>query len=47
MKHITQTFCDKIAQALNTRPRKTLGFKTPAEVYYGRDSSLHLMLELK
>lgn len=29
----TQSQLDKIADQLNTRPRKTLGFKTPAEVF--------------
>lgn len=33
MKHITQTYCDVIAEVLNLRPRKRLGFKTPLEVY--------------
>jgi IS30 family transposase len=28
-----QTELDEIANKLNTRPRKTLGFKTPAEVF--------------
>ena len=34
----TQNQLDEIANKLNTRPRKTLGFKTPAEVF---DEALH------
>jgi len=34
MRHVTQELCNYIAFKLNSRPRKTLGFKTPAEVYY-------------
>ncbi len=45
MKRITQAQCDRIAYALNTRPRKRYGFKTPEQLYYGRDSALHLLLE--
>lgn len=30
----TQNQLDEIANKLNTRPRKTLGFKTPAEVFH-------------
>lgn len=33
MKHITQRDCDRIAQELNTRPRKRHGYLTPAELY--------------
>jgi IS30 family transposase len=47
MKHITQADCDRIAYSLNTRPRKRYGYKTPEQLYYGRDSSLHLLLEPK
>jgi IS30 family transposase len=47
MKSLTQADCDRIAYRLNTRPRKRLGFKTPQELYYGKDSSLHLLLEAK
>ena len=47
MKHLSQTVCDKIAYALNTRPRKRHCYKTPEELYYGKDSSLHLLLELR
>ncbi len=35
MKDLTQVQCDRIAQKLNQRPRKRLGFKTPEEVLYG------------
>jgi IS30 family transposase len=31
---LTQSQCDAIAAALNQRPRKRLGFKTPLEVYH-------------
>jgi IS30 family transposase len=34
MRHLTQDDCNYIAFKLNSRPRKTLGFKTPAEIYY-------------
>ena len=30
---LTQTDLDRVAHRLNTRPRKTLGYRTPAEVY--------------
>jgi len=33
MEMYNQTELDEIANKLNTRPRKTLGFKTPAEVF--------------
>ena len=33
MAKLTQRACDKIAKKLDTRPRKTLGFKTPEECY--------------
>lgn len=33
MKHLTQPDCDGIARHLNNRPRKRLGYLTPAEVY--------------
>lgn len=32
-KSLTQARCDEIAAALNTRPRKRHGYKTPKEVY--------------
>jgi IS30 family transposase len=47
MKSVTQSDCNRIAYALNTRPRKRHCYKTPEELYYGKDSSLHLMLEPK
>ena len=34
MRRVTQDDCNYIAFKLNSRPRKTRGFKTPAEVYY-------------
>jgi IS30 family transposase len=33
MSHVTQRDCTRIAAALNNRPRKRLGYLTPAEVY--------------
>jgi IS30 family transposase len=33
MAHVTQEHCDAIAEKLNSRPRKRLGFKTPEECY--------------
>ena len=33
MAHITQRHCSRIAQKLNTRPRKRLGYRTPEECY--------------
>jgi IS30 family transposase len=33
MAKLTQTDCDQIAQQLNDRPRKRLGYLTPAECY--------------
>lgn len=33
MARLTQRDCDRIAEALNNRPRKRLGYLTPAEVY--------------
>ena len=33
MAHITQADCDRIAEALNNRPRKRHGYLTPAELY--------------
>ncbi|MBX9929143.1 MAG: IS30 family transposase [Gemmatimonadaceae bacterium] len=33
MKHVTQGDCQRIADKLNRRPRKRLGFRTPEEVY--------------
>ena len=34
MKQLTQEQCDRIADRLNTRPRKRLGWRSPKEVYY-------------
>ncbi|MBM4837458.1 IS30 family transposase, partial [Vibrio parahaemolyticus] len=31
MSHVTQKLCNEIAQKLNTRPRKRLGYRTPTE----------------
>jgi len=47
MKDVTQADCDCIAYRLNTRPRKRHGYKTPEELYYGKDTALHLLLEPK
>jgi transposase, IS30 family len=33
MAHVTQLDCDAIAQRLNSRPRKRLGYRTPEECY--------------
>jgi IS30 family transposase len=33
MEHLTQQDCQRIADQLNRRPRKRLGFRTPEEVY--------------
>jgi IS30 family transposase len=35
MKNLTQAKCDRIANKLNTRPRKRHRFKTPGEILYG------------
>ncbi|MDZ7826266.1 MAG: IS30 family transposase [Gammaproteobacteria bacterium] len=35
MAGISQARCDEVAQILNTRPRKRLGFRTPEECFYG------------
>lgn len=37
LKNTTQEDCDKIAAALNNRPRKRHGFLTPLEVFLGPD----------
>lgn len=34
MKHVTQSDCDRIAQKLNSRPRKRFGYKTPNELFF-------------
>ena len=31
LRHLTQTDCDHVADRLNTRPRQTLGWKTPTQ----------------
>ena len=36
MAHVTQHDCNAIASALNTRPRKRLGYKTPEDKMYAR-----------
>ena len=33
MAHLTQAACERLAHRLNTRPRKRLGYRTPAECY--------------
>ncbi len=33
LAHLTQRHCDQIADRLNSRPRKRLGFRTPAECF--------------
>lgn len=33
MAHLTQAACDRIAEKLNRRPRKRLGYRTPEECY--------------
>jgi IS30 family transposase len=33
LAHLTQDDCDSIAKKLNNRPRKRLGYRTPAECY--------------
>jgi len=35
LANLTKARCHRIAAALNHRPRKRLGFRTPHEVYYG------------
>lgn len=35
MARVTQHQCERIAEALNTRPRKRYDYKTPKEIYYG------------
>lgn len=36
MEHLTQAKCNAIAAKLNNRPRKRLGFRTPAEIFHGK-----------
>ncbi|MCR9055565.1 MAG: IS30 family transposase, partial [bacterium] len=33
MENLTQRRCDQIAEALNNRPRKRYGYRTPAELF--------------
>jgi Transposase and inactivated derivatives, IS30 family len=47
MKGIIQDDCDLIAYRLNTRPWKRHCYKTQEELFYGKDSALYLMLELR
>jgi len=42
LRRVTQDDCDEIAYALNTRPRKRHGFRTPADVFAGPNRVLHL-----
>jgi IS30 family transposase len=35
LKEVTQKDCDRIAKALNTRPRKRYGYKTPEQMLFG------------
>ena len=35
MAHITQRDCDRIERALNTRPRKRHGYRTPEDCFFG------------
>ncbi|TAE21792.1 MAG: IS30 family transposase [Candidatus Kapaibacterium sp.] len=37
---LTQEDCQKIMDKLNNRPRKVLGFRTPAEVFFSKDVQL-------
>ncbi len=41
LTEVTQADCDQIAKHLNRRPRKRLGFKTPAELFFGPTTVLH------
>ena len=45
MKNLTQRDCDRIARHLNSRPRKRLDFRTPFDVYLGKDPLLRLKVE--
>lgn len=42
LREVTQAHCNWIAKQLNSRPRKRHGFKTPAEVFFGPTTVLHL-----
>ncbi|MBQ4572849.1 MAG: IS30 family transposase, partial [Clostridia bacterium] len=37
---ITQEDVDYVVNLLNNRPRKCLGWRTPAEVFYGKSVAL-------
>jgi IS30 family transposase len=39
LAHLTQDHCDRIAEKLNNRPRKRLGFRTPAECFLLHDAA--------
>jgi IS30 family transposase len=34
-ERLKQAQCNRIAEILNNRPRRRLGYRTPNEVYYG------------
>lgn len=36
MKNIDQRYCDRIADELNSRPRKRYGFRSPKELFYAK-----------
>ena len=36
MENLTQQQCDRIAEKINSRPRKRYDYKTPEEMYYGK-----------
>ena len=42
MRHVDQAQCNRIALALNNRPRLRLGFKTPSEVFFARPAGVAL-----
>ena len=42
MRHVDQAQCNRIALALNNRPRLRLGFKTPSEVLFARPGGVAL-----
>jgi IS30 family transposase len=43
MKSLTPADCNGIAKALNSRPRKRYGFRSPIQVNNGSTGVLHLM----
>jgi IS30 family transposase len=45
LSRFTQRELDQIAWALNTRPRKSLGFRTPAEVFFDHCISKRITLD--